>query len=297
MPYEKCVLIGISYLCRVEKQVFNFKSSQFSEEIAAFCTLKAVLGVESAALLLSDQLSRPMGLCAWHFDNESGTFEEAEPHLRHFLTAERQQWGDLPTTTVALSNNALSLVPKRMFHAKEEDLSTHFRLQMRQSQHLICKSTPLEVENAHLVYGAEPIAWNLCKQYFPKALVRHLAEGLVDFWRGIAAPQGVSVFANFRNQQLQVAVFEHQQLLLLNTYDFQKASDALYFSLLPFEQFKIKAEESPFRISGNLLEGSEIWKLLSRYLRHLQFESAPNVHFPAETAAFPPHFWTDLVVA
>ena len=83
--------------------------------------------------------------------------------------------------------------------------------------------------------------------------------------------------------------------MFFNTFYFSKPSDLLYFVLLTYKQFELNPLEIPLTLSGNVLEDSEIYKLLVRYIRTLRFAELPEgFKLPEHSKNLQPHFWFDL---
>lgn len=94
---------------------------------------------------------------------------------------------------------------------------------------------------------------------------------------------------------LIAAILEGKSLLFVNSFNYQNAKDFLYYALLVLDQYKLSAEDTPIYISGQLIEQSEIYPLLRRYLRKLQFITPPPfVHFGTKWQQQPTYFYFNL---
>jgi hypothetical protein len=90
-------------------------------------------------------------------------------------------------------------------------------------------------------------------------------------------------------------VFERRNLVFFNTFDFTKPADLLYYILLAYKQFDLNPLEVPLALSGTLLEDSEIYRLLLRYVRSMHFLPLPDgFQLPDAANALPAHYWFDL---
>jgi hypothetical protein len=112
----------------------------------------------------------------------------------------------------------------------------------------------------------------------------------------LAKRNDYEVFVNLRNHIAQIAVFDRRNLQFYNSFAFTKASDFLYFTLLAFDQLKLNPLDVPLTISGELMEDSEIYRLLYRYFRDIRFAPTPAglYHFPGSIQSLPSHLNYDL---
>ena len=65
--------------------------------------------------------------------------------------------------------------------------------------------------------------------------------------------------------------------------------------MLLYDQFKLNPETDPIHIAGQIVEDSEIYHLLYRYVRHLNLVSGPSYYrFSQLFDTLPQHFYFDL---
>jgi hypothetical protein len=280
---------------RMEQLVFNYLSPHLNAETAPQCQFRAILGVDSISMLVTHRSGEAFALKNWHLPLHENGWESAIHDVRIALGQEPLLEWEYERKIWALSNRNMALIPRRYFQA--DQLAAYFDLLLR-PQSLVYHSEPLPEFDCHAAWAAEPTLAGLCKVYAPDAEPIHGAVPLLKYWSTQAHATDYSVFANFRHQQVQIGVFDRQNLAFFNTFDFQKPADALYFTLLPFEQHRLSPVETPLHLSGNLLEDSDIYRLLYRYFRRLSFSTLP-AHTRIPTDALeegPAHRWLDVAV-
>ena len=107
---------------------------------------------------------------------------------------------------------------------------------------------------------------------------------------------GFTVFAHFLKDKLHLALFEKRQFIYYNSFSYTSANDVLYYVLLVYNQFKLETAVTPLYLSGHILENSEIFKILFRYITELRFMPEPSfLKFSKKFSEVPPHFYSDLV--
>lgn len=260
---------------------------------ASQCDLHIVAGADGFSLAVRGADSNVLALRRWPFErNLSGDPQRTLADLRSALTREPMFAWPFRRVYWAWANPQLTLVPRRLFRA--EDLPTYFKLLLHPAEYAYGYDELPEIE-CFAAYALNPDWVHLAEQFFPTVLQTHFAHALLRSWRPLARPDGYDVFLHLHERMAQVAVFDRQNLLFFNTFSFSHANDLLYFALLAYEQARLNPSETPLTICGNLLEDSEGWRTLYRYIRHLKFAELPSAHLLHEhNSALPPHCYWDV---
>ncbi|MFN0175980.1 MAG: DUF3822 family protein [Saprospiraceae bacterium] len=272
--------------------VFSFQSELLTPQLAASSALRMVVGLQGVSLLVKSY-SRILALKSWQISGTEQGFQSVESELRGIFGSEQLLGMPFNSKICALSSPVSTLVPRRLFD--EENLEQYFKLLLRTGEDRTYSFEKLEEFDCYLVWAAESGLANLCRQYFSSENMLHLAAPLLRAFQSLAPEEGYAVFANLRGQKLQIAVFERRNLVFYNAYDFAKPADLLYFILLAYKQFELSPLEIPLTLSGTLLEDSEIFRLLLRYVRPMRFPPLPDgINMPEEAKKLPTHYWFDL---
>lgn len=272
--------------------VFDFKDAGFSDASAPQCALNVIVGTEGFSLLALARNGGVRALQMQHFPQAGRDFRDSETAIRTVFGSEQMFSYPFGELHCAFFNLNATLVPQRLFDPA--DLPAYFKILLRPAEYEY-RADELPELGCHLVYALEPVVVRMCEQYFPAAKTMHLALPLLKNWQRSTARGDYEVCVNLRNQVVQVAVFDRQNLLFYNASQFSKASDLLYFVLLAFDQFRLNPEEIPLTVSGHLLEDSDAFRLLHRYVRTVRFALLPEtIVLPEETDSLPPHTWYDL---
>lgn len=276
----------------MDKPVFDFVNPGFSAESSAHCSLNVIAGTEGCSLLAMGKNDTVQALKSQHFSRLGRDFKDVESQIRAVFGSEKIFTYPFSEVRCAFFNLNATLVPRRLFNA--ENLPAYFKLLLQPADYAY-RFDALAEFDCSLAYALEPVVLNMCEQYFPQAKMSHLATSLLKNWQPMALPNDYDVFLNVRNQVAQIAVFDRRNLLFYNAFRFEKASDLLYFALLPYDQFRLDPQEIPLTVSGALLEDWEAFKLLYRYVRAVQFAPLPaNAMLPENAENLPSHYWFDL---
>jgi len=276
----------------MEKFAFDFNDPWLNASSATRCTLSVVIGTESFSLLAIEKDGQVRALQTQHFSHAGRDFRESETQTRMMFGSTPLFSYPFAEVRCAFFNHNATLVPRRLFDP--ENLPNYFKILLRSAEYeFYCDE--LREFDCFLAYAVEPMLTRTCGQYFPQAKMTHLAVPMLKNWRHAAPQSDYAVFVNVRNRAAQVAVFDRKNLLLYNAFQFQKANDLLYFVLLAYDQFRLSASDIPLTVSGHLLEDSDHFRLLHRYIGEIRFAVLPETIFlPEEAGNVPHHFWCDL---
>lgn len=274
-------------------QFFSFQTDHINPATALSCSLRMVVGTDAVSLWAGDKRGHTIALKSWMFAGAQHDFEALESDLRYIFGAEELLSLPFYSKFCVLSSPPVTLIPRRLFVG--ERLEQYFKLLLRDTDQRVFGHEYLDSQDCFLVWAADPGLDNICRQYFDPNELGHLAAYILQSWAKNADPDGFSVFANVRGQKVQVGVFEQQNLVFFNTFDHQKPADLLYYILLAYKQFALSPTQTALVLSGTVIEDSDHFQLLARYVPMVRFMPINDgVHLPEGVHSLPPHFWFDL---
>ena len=276
----------------MDTHTLELNDTRLSADIAPQCTLQVILGLDSISMLAADAHGEVLALQSWTFSDAGRSPEELGWDLRRVLRDEPLFALPYGRIICALEHHQATLVPRRLF--QHGALATYFKLLLKPGEYTYTYDELPELET-YLVYASSAAQIKLLYEFFPHARHRHLAASLLRYWRQAAGEHEHRVFLNLRHQSAQLAVFERQNLLFYNAFSFPSASDLLYFVLLAYDQFRLLPNDIPLVVSGTILHDSELYRVLYRFVREIQFAPAPgNFNLAADSQVLPGHCHVDL---
>ena len=275
----------------MDREIISYENHQLTASEAQACTLHLALGPDGLSCAVVQASGALWRLESRQFLQESGA--EAGIQLRlSELQAENLPFAGVK---INLCYPYAGLVPRRLYDPAF--LPDYFKLLLPQPNGTLqYAAEELPVFDAYLLYALPQGTVNAAR-FFPEAEIKPLGARLLAYWEKQIDPSAAySVMLNVRHKNAQIAVFERKHLLFYNSAVFHYTNDLLYFVMLAYEQFKISVSEAPLQISGNLLQDSDIYKALQRYLGQLQFSKLPtSFQLPEAAGSLPPHCWIDLL--
>ena len=172
-----------------------------------------------------------------------------------------------------------SLVPAELSHMlkKEGQLSNR------------CVDTDIFFESSYVLVQT-------IERLFSRAEFLHVNSTYFNFLPEYLNDSSEKLFVNVSKNYLDVIRFnEQKKLQLMNRYEYQTASDFIYFVLLCCEELKIDRENVELVLSGEIDIQSKVYDVCYRYFRSISFIKKPNdLHFSKAFEMYPKHLHFNL---
>jgi hypothetical protein len=134
------------------------------------------------------------------------------------------------------------------------------------------------------------------KKLFSNAELLHLNSTYLHLLPEYLVKSTEKLFVNVSQSYLDIIRFDgERKLKLMNRYDYQAATDFIYFLLLCAEELKIDRENTELVLIGEVDVQSKIYDLCHRYFRNINFIAKPEaVNFTKAFDVFPKHLHFNL---
>jgi hypothetical protein len=262
--------------------------SYFSTQQTASGKLSILVGMDSFCYCIYDASGQPLFLRRLGFpvaDTFALDLEEisAQNPLLFFPYAE---------IALAIGSSRHALVPARLFDAGSARACLAHGNDIGSADR-VC-SAFLPSQEAHLVYAVPEALDTWRSKNFPRVEPLHFSQAVLQqipaHWQS-----GKRLLAHFWDSRILLFYFESGRLVFENWFICRDAKDFLYYLLLVFDRFHLSTETQELVLSGTILPDSEVFRLLSRYIRQLNFAvlGAPRT-YGSKMSTHAPHFFNDL---
>jgi hypothetical protein len=149
-------------------------------------------------------------------------------------------------------------------------------------------------QRAHLVYAIPEVLDAWLSRNFPRVQPLHFSQAVLQQLPG-SWQSGKRLLAHFWDNRILLFYFENGRLAFENWFLCRDARDFLYYLLLVFDRFQLSPETQEVALSGAILQDSEVFRVLNRYIRQLTFtELGTPLVYGKKMSAYAPHFFNDL---
>lgn len=264
---------------------FDITEYSFSKKDTDQYQLSILYGVDSFAYIIRDGKANVLALREYYWpEGKRGTSPWDEDHKLqcHYRLV-----------NVAFGNGVFCMVPQRLF--REAEKLTYLAHLSQVDPASTVFSDNLSQHQAELVYQVDEALVNEVTEHFSYAQKKNLHTVLLEAMRSHAATQtSYHLAAHVSQKQVLIYAFDRTNLMLANAYTYRSAQDFIYYVLLVYDQLGIKASEAPLYLSGRVVEDSEIYRLLHRYVQTFSFLPANNLNRGPQLERYPGYFFYDL---
>lgn len=275
---------------------YDIIESEFNKKFSSAYQLSILVRMDSLVFFVFDAGSNAaLRLRTIPFVNQTVNTQDVAKELQAIFDREELFGYLFRRVRISLPAGAAVLVPSRLYNDAQKDTYLSELVISKDSRHSVYYDEISET-SAHMVYSVDPEIVKVLRKQFPTA---HFYNPATPFILGARKMTGEetehSLCINFSKKEIQLALFEKQNLLFYNSYSYNTAGDVLYYTLLTLDQFTLDPAKTPVSLSGQILEDAEIYRMLSRYLGELSFVSEPGfLKFGKRFKDVQPYFFFDL---
>ncbi|NVK27857.1 MAG: DUF3822 family protein [Flavobacteriia bacterium] len=172
-------------------------------------------------------------------------------------------------------------IPQELFLESE---TTQIGLKLLGINNAVATAIP-ELEAVLIHSPIPPVLERIAEALDGPALLPKPASDVLALGRHWKTRPGEHVYLHIEPEYLDILAFSNGKLQLHNRFVAKTNEDKLYFVLYAYEQLKFQTDEVPLKLSGSILENSELWKSFGKYIRNVEWlENLNQVH---STASIP----------
>ncbi len=194
---------------------------------------------------------------------------------------------------VLYSNRVFELIPDHLFDEKFQNIFLKNKYSIKTD---IVLSDKINNPALRVIYSVNESLYEFFFKKFTDVNFKSVSSVLLENY---AAKSDVdNVFTHWSDRFFYLTIYRKEKLLIHRAYNFDNASDALYILLLAFKQFSLPTDSQTLIISGNLIEDSEIFRLLKVYFGSIYFmENTAFIHFEDDNTEIESHVYHTFYAA
>ena len=255
--------------------------------------LSILIGMDSFAYIITGE-NREVEMIR-EFEIEATRIERIVAEIQTIIDEDKPLNLPYKRIRMAYTGSIVTIVPDRLY---DREKRPQYLQQLTQvEEHYEFRSDRLETIEAQNVYALEEELGVFLRTSYPGTLFFHLSTVLFNQLHPFTSNKnGYNLFVNVRGRNLNIFLFQKDTLVFSNSFQYQASKDFVYFIMLVFDQFELDSHKIPIYLSGQIIEQSEIYKLLFRYVKHIQFLPKLSTHrFGAKLQEIEPHLFFDLI--
>lgn len=171
------------------------------------------------------------------------------------------------STSAVLTKNSALLVPALYF--KKESVKDYLSTQQLNKPDEIACYDYIKNLDSYNLYTADKSIEAIRKKY-PNVTFRHHSSIFIeDILIENKGHKDDKIHVAVFNNCMDVIVLQSGKLILSNRFYYQNSSDFMYYLLWIYEQMGMSTETIPCMFYGEIEKSSEIFKLASKYVKHI----------------------------
>jgi len=249
----------------------RFLDKSFNKLNTRNYVMSALFDVNGFSVSIYDpDKNKIIGLVTYHFEKLKGA-EEINAQLDHFLNA--VSWLSFPFLKICLAyrNKLSTLIPLPLFDKKNAALYLEFNHILQQENRVVFDY--IKHTDAVNIYSLPKLLFEKVKTIWPNALLKHASTILIENLNVLVKNKSDNnaLFVNVTKNSFDVVYFKDNKLDFYNQFQFNTATDFIYFLLSAIEQLKLNPESVKLILLGNIEKGDVFYEIIYRYIRHISF--------------------------
>ncbi len=182
------------------------------------------------------------------------------------------------SSSVMFTHNSAMLIPSAFF--SPESVNDYLKQQNLIKPGETPCSDFIKNNDCYSVYAVDTSDYTHLKEKYPQAVFRHHSSIFVEYLMALRIGGNPRVLGEVHvyvfNGYMDVVALQADKLLLYNRYHIQTSNDFTYFLLWLYEELKLKPEDSPCFLYGEILEKSEMFDMAWKYLKNVRIADKTN---------------------
>ncbi len=256
---------------------FEIVESNFVKKYTDTYDLSILVGMDRFSFLVSDPQQNILLLRSYAFASGITGLDKLSDSLKEIYISDELLKQSYQTVRIGILDQRSTLVPSDLFDPEQKEVYLKNVVENIEDDTINFDALkPLGMVN---LYATNTDFINQLYGYFPNAKINNAGSSLILGHRKIAENRtGRQICLNVRQGLLQISLFDNKELLFYNSFIYESSQDFIYYVMLVFDQFQLKPEGNTVHISGQIVQDSEIYHLLFRYIRHLEMMPIPDYY-------------------
>jgi len=205
------------------------------------------------------------------FQQRPGIKTSFHDFLKSVVTAMPWLKNSYKLIKIAYEGKKHTLIPGPLYDPNE--LETYLKFNYKSDPEEKALSDHLIVMDNYNVFSVPAVILDEMKTIYPHSRIYHLStilmeSVLINYKNRINANR---VFLHLREKHFDLMLFDGRQMSYFNSFSYLNAEDVTYYLIFVLEQLNINPENIPVVLLGKVDRNSNLFELLQRYIRHVEF--------------------------
>ena len=276
------------------KTVINIIEDTFSRKFSTAKELSILLGVDSFTYIITDTDKKVQVLKSFALDTK-GNISLVVKALKNIFSEEKALKSPFNSICLGIENGYTVLIPASFY--TETQRNSYLQQLMAIDEKIAVFTNDLPAQEVKNVFGVPTALLDFFEAYLPGFHILHFSTLFIKAVEPFALTQSnTQVYLYIRPNDIRIVIFDKGRLLYTNHFICQTEKDVLYYVMLALEQQGLDNKTTPVFIMGQLLEVSELYHLLYRYIQNISFFEEKTKCKPGDKLSkHPSWFYFDIL--
>jgi hypothetical protein len=191
--------------------------------------------------------------------------------------------------SVQILNRSFTLIPKAYANGQLKDV-LEFNLGIKDIKTV--QSTTIN-NSICFAYTYNFELHSFIEKTFNTAVIRHAGAISIDLFLKLKSFAASDVLLNIHTNLIELVIKKEHELLFYNIFKWDTNEDILYFLLFSIEQNQLNAANAKLHIAANLPVNNDLFTLIKKYIRSVNFVSSKALDVPVEN--LPNHYYFNIL--
>ena len=273
--------------------VSNIQEEGFGPEKIQDYNLSLLIGPDRLSYLVSDSRKEVLCLVAYAFEGQKGMPISLRDEIEDLLLKDSLLCNAYAQIDIFLYTKRFTIIPEQLYDEEQKELYLSTAMHIDSSD--VLQVNQLSAIQAKLIYSINKDLHQLLTGVFPNAYQHCAATSLINTLVPTLSKEDYTFYVLLQARSICLTIVYKNKLLLHQIYGYQNAEDCLYYVLLAFKSLGLSPEKQSIKLAGELIQDSEIYKLLFQYVRYIEFVERPSLlTYGSNIQRLPSQFYFDL---
>lgn len=273
--------------------VTNIVEKDFDPQSTKDLNLSLLIGPDRLSYLVIEPNSQKLlALSAYSLDNKNSSTTLVK-NIEELFKKDSLLSKTYDQVSINLYTRRFTIIPNALFELSQTKLLFETAMHIDNNDNL--QVGAIDKIDSTVIYSIDKELDDLLQARFPTASRNSAAGPIIQNALANFEQEEFVVIALLQAGSICLTVLHKGQLLLHQVFGFRNAEDCLYYVLLAYKNLGLSTEKHPIFLAGELIQESEIYKLLYQYFRQISFvKRNEGIKYGTEALRLPNHFYFDL---
>jgi len=196
--------------------------------------------------------------------------EESQTQIIEIFNDDELLQTEFQFINLIVNHSGSTLVPAALYEESKKDMYLEFMENVHSNSTV--HTDHISSIDAKNIYAFDKNIHEIILEKYANIQIKHYSSMLIEtILKSYKHDTSLVTFVHILNDTFDIVIAKSNELLFYNAFKFSSEEDILYYLLFTLDQLKLNPEQINLMISGEIIAESELYSMLSRYIRNVRF--------------------------